>query len=571
MSSILPTPPEQRWPSFRAILACSSVAAVAVAIDTYFNLQQGYLSKPPDYDGVSYLIYARAPDLLLRGLHVRTALHELFTGISPLWISVLTAQQLILGEGTWQAFSARFWAVAPLLVLVYWIVSRRATRSLAIAAVATTAVLPLVSAGVRASSWEFLSGQANYFEHWWLDDVRPDLLTIVLILWSVAALAEHSQTPRRSAYVVSAAFAVAAVLAKTSTAPIVVMAWAVALGLNWLWNRNRETTRMSLMAAILLTVLLIPWAVFGGGALTVVTYLKTSVAFSSAYALPGGLSAGLTYFLVRIPTQLGQVESWVVVPGALIAAVALLRRRLGPAELTYAAIVLLFYFVFSLTPGKNPLVGMWISLSIWTFFWASVSRPATARWRERLQRASPAVLAAVGLYTLLVYSLGAFALMNWPLNEVRANAQLSAVTAGVAQELGRHMSAGQCFAYIPGPGWPNSISLLLMDANGNVPGSTPTDIDPTTTTVDAYVAYASRCEAVMAYREDIARVAPVFFAPPVRQPYLRAVASWVRAPASGFVLDRTWRFNDLPPSGPHPLGHYQGVSLTVDLYLRAGT
>jgi len=174
----------------------------------------------------------------------------------------------------------------------------------------------------------------------------------------------------------------------------------------------------------------------------------------------------------------------------------------------------------------------------------------------------------VGLYTLFVYALGAFALMSWPLSEQRANAQLSAVTADVARELGRHMSAGQCFAYIPGPGWPNSISLLLMDANGNVPATTPTDVDPTTTTVGAYVAYASRCKAVMAYREDIAQVAPVFFAPPVRQPYLRAVANWVRAPSSGFVLDRTWRFNDLPPSGPHPLGHYQGVSLTVDLYIR---
>ena len=72
----------------------------------------------------------------------------------------------------------------------------------------------------------------------------------------------------------------------------------------------------------------------------------------------------------------------------------------------------------------------------------------------------------------------------------------------------------------------------------------------------------------MVYREDLAEVARVFFAPPVRRPYLQAVADWVRSPGSGYVLDRTWRFTDLAPSGPHTLGNYQGVSLTVDLYLR---
>jgi hypothetical protein len=325
---------------------------------------------------------------------------------------------------------------------------------------------------------------------------------------------------------------------------------------------------MTLVAAILLVVLLIPWGVFGGGVLTVVSYLKAIMAFTSDYALPGGPLVGLTYFLVRLPTQLGQVEAWLVIPGALIAAIALLRRRLGPAEMIYAAFPVLFYAVFSLTPSKNPLVGTWISLSLWIFFWSGVSRLAKARWPEPMRRASPAVLAVAGTYVVVVYALGGFALMSWPLSETRSNTQLAAVTADVARELGRHITTGQCFAYVPGPGWPNSISYLLMDANGNVPGSTATDVDPTKTTVGAYVFYASQCQAVMAYREDIAQVAPVFFAPAVRQPYLRAVAQWVRSPGSGYALDRTWHFDDLAPSGAHPLGHYQGVSLTLDLYIR---
>src|SRR4029077_6447533 len=100
---------------------------------------------------------------------------------------------------------------------------------------------------------------------------------------------------------------------------------------------------------------------------------------------------------------------------------------------------------------------------------------------------------------------------------------------------------------------------------------TAIDVDPTKTTVRDYVATASRCMAVMVYREDIADVARVFFAPPVRQPYLRAVANWVRSPGSGYALDRSWRFSNLAPRDPHTLGHYEGVSVTVDLYLRSST
>lgn len=552
------------------MLLCALAAAMAVAIDAYFSAQEGYLAKPPDYDGVSYMLTARVPYLLIHSLHLRTAFHELATSISPLWISALTAQQLILGDGTWQAFSTRFWAVALLLILVYWIVSRRATRALGIAAVGFTALLPVISAGLRASSWEFLTGQASYGDHWYLDDLRPDLLAIVLVTWSVAALAEHSEAPRRSAYLVSAAFAAAAVLAKSSTAPVALAAWGIALAITWFWNRRSpDATRMTLVAAILLVVLLTPWAVFAGGLRTVVTYLQQITAFRGAYTSPGGLGGGLTYFLVRLPTQLGPIEGWVVIAGAIASTVALLRRQLLRAEAIYAVIAVLVYLAFSLPPAKNSILGGWIALSIWIFFLAGAARVAVARWPEPLRRAAPAALSAIAIYTLAVYALGLFALANWPATEQRSNAQLLAVTAEVAHELGAHISSRDCFAYVPGPGWPSSLIYPLMDAKGNAPMSTAIDVDPTQTTVSDYVIAASRCEAVMAYREDISDVAQVFFAPPIRQPYLRAVANWVRNPDSVYTLDRSWTFSDLPRSGPHALGHYQGVSLTVDLYIRS--
>src|SRR5437762_11441595 len=129
-----------RWPSPLAVAGCALAAAAVVALDAVFSAQEGYLSRAPDYDGVSYLGGARAATHALLSLHLRTALHIVSSSIAPLWVGLMSLQQLILGDGTWQAFTARFWAVAPLLTIVFWIVRSRAGRSLAVAAVGFTAL-----------------------------------------------------------------------------------------------------------------------------------------------------------------------------------------------------------------------------------------------------------------------------------------------------------------------------------------------------------------------------------------------------------------------------------------------
>jgi hypothetical protein len=563
-----------RRPGLRAVLvpvlACGLVAAVAVALDAVYSAREGYLARPPDYDGVSYLATSISVHDLALSLHARAALHALNTTLAPLWIVVLAFQQTILGTGPWQAFTARFWAVAPLLVLVYWIVRARASRPLAIAAVILTTLLPVVSAGVRSSVWEFFSDQANYNDDWGLDDIRPDLFAGVLVLWSVALLAEHNHGLRRSRYLLSAAFAAAAVLMKASTAPVTLVAWGAALAVSWYWNRRSEgVARNALLGAGLFVVLLLPWAAGARGVATTINYFyNAAVTFKGAYAMNLSLVDSALYFLVRIPAQLGQLEGWVVIAGSILLAIALLRRRLGRAEWMYAGLVVLFYAAYTATSNKNPHVGEWFTLALWIFFWAGGSRLASARWPAGVNVWSPRLLAAVAVYTLLVYALGAFALLNWPQNEQRANSQLLSVTSGLAAELGRHVTVEQCFTYAPGPGWPGSLQVLLTNADGGSPASTPIDVDPASTTAQ-YIATASACPAVVVYREDITQVAKAFFCPPVRQPYLRALANWVKSASSGYVLDRSWRFDDLPPIGPHTLGRYQGISLTVDLYLRA--
>lgn len=567
-STITDTPEVRRWPGLWTVLACCAAAAVAVAVDAYFNGQQGYISRSPDYDGVGYLVTAQQAYGALHSLHLRTALHVLNSSISPLWISALTIQQFIFGQGTWQFFAARFWAVAPLLTLVYWIVRSRGNRSMAIAAVGLTALLPIASAGVRASSWEFFTGQAIYGEFWSLDDLRPDLFAIVMALCSIVPLAERYRAPRLSTYVVSGAFAAAAFLAKPSTGPIVLVAWLLTLGVVWFWNRRQPgILRLTALAVIVLGVLITPWAVRGGVSGLIDRYYSAAVTYKGAYSTVLDFPHQIMYFLATIPTQLGHFEAWFVIAGSVLLTVAVLRGQLELPEWIYGGLVLLFYASLTWTTNKNVNVGVFFTLSLWIFFLAGASRLVTKRWPVKVKRASPFVLAAIGAYVVVIYGLGAVALANWPANEQRSNAQLLSVTKELAQEMGRFITVNDCFAQAPGPGWPASIEYFMTDSLGRQPTSTSIDFDPSNP-ISYYVKAASQCPAVISYREDISQVAQMFVAFPVRQPYLRAIAEWVRSPGSGYTLDRSWQFTDLASNGLHTLGHYQGFTLTVDLFIR---
>lgn len=547
-------------------MGCGLLAALVVGLDAYYSAQAGYLAQPPAYDGVGYMVFARTLYELVLGAHLRTVLHLSVHTLAPGWTVALAFQYLLFGAGPWQAFTVRFWPVALLLLLVYWVVRRRASRSLAIAATVLTALLPMISAGVRSAPLEFLTGQANYGENWSLDDLRPDIFAFALILWAVAILAEHSDRPTRSTYLASAAFAAAAVLSKPSTSPLLMLAWVGTLAFVWFLNRKRPGTILNTALGVaLLGVILTPWAIFASGIQSVIRYLyETAVIYGSVYGTNDTVPARLWFFVVRIPTDLGPIEGWAVIAGTVVVTIALLRRRLTPAELIYGSVALVFWLVFALATARNLHLPEWVSAALWLYVWAGLARLA-AGWRLPSPRVKPALLAAVGVYAVIVYGLGAFALANWPANEKQSNQQLSSVTKSIADELGRHITTSDCFSWAPGPGWAGSIEFLLMDANGNAPGSTT--LDPTLTT-DAYLESVKQCKAVIVYREDITQVAQAFYAPPAYQPYLRAVADWVRSSGSGYTLDRSWSFTDLPPNTAHQLGHYEGLSLTVDLYLR---
>jgi hypothetical protein len=559
------------WPSPRVFAACAATAAVVVALDAWFASRVGSLSRPPDYDGVTYMVSAQQTYGMLTALHVRAAAHIANSTIAPLWTALISVHYLVFGPGFVQAFASRFWPTALLLALVYWIVDGRAGRRLAIAAVVLTALLPIVSAAVRSSSWELLSGPVSYDFEFGLDDLRPDFMTAVLALWSVAAIAEHSAAPRRSGYLVSAFFAAAAVLFKQSTSPLALAAWGTAVAVAWfVHRRDVSVLRLSLISAAVLVALVGPWAVFAGGARRVIDYLYiTEVTYGGAYGTAESVPQRLTYFPSLFPFQLGHVEVWLVVAAALVLLLAMARRMLGASELTYFAVAILFYVVLSLPTSRNSHLGIWISLALWIFAWAGIARLVAARWPSALPDVSRTALAVTAVYAAVVYGLGAYAIAAWPASDLQTNAQKVAVTSGIAQELSRHhVGSGRCFTYAPGPGWPGSIEFLLMDRQGRSPTATATEVDISKTTVADYVAAAQRCDAFVVYQEPISAVARAFYAPPVYQPYFEAVADWVKSPGSGYSMVRSWTFTNLPPFGYYELGRYTGISLTVELYFR---
>jgi 4-amino-4-deoxy-L-arabinose transferase-like glycosyltransferase len=553
-----------------AVLLCSVLAAATVAVDGYISAHVGYLARPPAYDGVSYMLSAQSAAHQLESLHLRAGLQTMNDTIAPLWTALLTLHYIVLGDGAWHAFSARFWPVALILILVYWVVRGRAPRSVAVAVVVLTSLLPVAAAGLRASSWEYFGGQLNLDLGFGLDDLRPDFMAAALSLWSVATLFEPRSPTTPRWYFASAVFASLAVLIKQSTAPVVLALWGTALFVSWMRARwDRRALISSALAVVVFALMLAPWAVIGHGAAGVFTYLTALDAYKAAYGTSDDLFQRLAYFPSLLPVQLGPLEALIAVVG-VAGVLALMRRRIGIAEAIYGADALIVYVVFSLPTVRNSHLGVWVSLALWVFFVATTSRAAAGtRWMTR-SPAPRAILAGVSLYACLIYGLGLVSVAGWPANERTALSQEVEVTSAVAQELGGHLGPQQCFTYAPGPGWPASIQLAVAASRGSSPTSTPTDIATATTTIVQYLVFARRCDAFLVYEQAMPTVATAFYAPAAYQPYFQALSDWVRTAGSGYSLDRQWTFSDLPPSQPHRLGNYAGVTLTVDLYLRDG-
>src|SRR5438552_356150 len=120
-----PTTPILRRPSLWTILACFAAAAGVVAMDAFFSATEGYLSRPPYYDGAGYMFFARsdrrAVALILGAVALLAEYSDAPTRTSYLASAVFAAAAVLIKPST-----------SPLLLLVWfgalavvWFVNRR--------------------------------------------------------------------------------------------------------------------------------------------------------------------------------------------------------------------------------------------------------------------------------------------------------------------------------------------------------------------------------------------------------------------------------------------------------------
>lgn len=573
------------WPTPREAVLVGVVAAVVTAVDIYLSTQLGLLSYPPNYDGISYVVGAKSHfyHLLRWLLHPRWLVHAAGLSRVTLWQALMVLSFLVLGEGEWQAFTARFWPAFLLLLLVVWVVRRRGGSRAAWVAVVFTSLLPTISVGLRSSAWEYFTKRANFGWEWYLADLRPDLLFAVLLLWTVVPLVEHVRTLDARTLLVSGSCAGLAVLAKPSASPMLLLAWGLAAAYVVLVNRRRPSFRISacLWALLPFGILVFPWA-FAGGARLVAGYLYSGLTAQRVlYANPHAtfLSEALYYWKL-FPYHMGRVEGWAILAGGLGLYIASLCKRTARRDirmLAYLGLSAALYGLVSATPNKNYFVGLPYYLLLWVFAWA-VLGPILGAWTNRSRVGAWILVCVSCIYGGAMVAGGVYAVRNWPAEQRRAGPEDREVTRRIAKDLRAVLTDDDTFMWVPAYGYPGALQYYMMDTNGEFPQAIWCERPPFPPPDQTIRQYVSRMKAILVYKEDPTQVARFHYSPAVTWPYLRAIAEWVKRPGSSHRLVRTYHLSvRSPPLGERPLritwprhGDRDRGGLTIQLYVKRG-
>jgi hypothetical protein len=556
------------WPTANEFIVCAVAAAVVVAIDIYLSGRLGLLSYPPHYDGVGWMVEAKRSFLSDGWARPDQLLTHVMPSRTPLWQLLMMLNWSVLGQGEWQAHAVRYWAVFLLLVMVVWLVRARVGPKLAWAAVAITALLPIVSVGLRSITWEFLTGRETFALEWYLDDLRPDFLSAVLLLWTVVPLVEHRRKPSGLTFAVSGTFAGLAILVKPSTSPLLLCA----LGLTLFYLAIVHRTDLAPLRHIVwilppLTILLAPWVILGGLDSTI-TFLKhTFGEFRTLYANPHATFASeSTYYLRLGPYHMGRVETWATIACVLgVTGYAFAKKK---DSLTQAAFYLfLSFFLYvqvSLTPNKNYFLGLPYYLFFWVFFLVLVTSLGSPVLKPTFTKATSI---ATSLYAAAILIGGVVALQKWPPENASAGPFNRAVTIEMADDLQTHVEPSGCFTYLPLYGWPDSLMYYAMNKRGEVPTS-PTEILDYPSP-DRYIReQVASCDAVFVLEEDVSETTDYFFSQKIWWPYLRATTRFVEDEDNGYRLAKVYRFSEDTPPTTYELGVSEGRGFGVLLYLR---
>jgi hypothetical protein len=544
---------------FGGILLVAAVAVVVTGVDIYFSLHVGLLAYPPYYDGISYMLRAKSLFYRLNQYRLDPGLlmfdpasvgRELdLNPISLLWQALIWLSFLLFGEGEWQAYTARFWPILLLLLLVLWVVKRRSGGQVMCIALAFAALLPTLSVGLRASLLQYLSGLpagvvANPTLQWYLADLRPDLLFSVLMLWAVVPLIESVRMLDRRIWLVSGSAAGFAILAKSSTFVMLLFAWFLTIAYVFLENRHRlsATILTSLWSLGPFAILVTPWVLSGaGGRALAYFFVNWSNPLWWSSSSPTLLSEA-SYYWKLFPVHLGCVESWGILAVALGLSLTMMRKRARDPDtrmIAYLGLSGALYGVVSAAPNKNYFLGLPFYLLLWVFSWATLA-PSIKRWTHGKRVRSWLLLIVVGTYVGLNVVGGSYGLYHYPAGALLVLDENRQTVHEIAVDMRSHLTNDDRFMYAPAYGFPGTLQYYMMDGEGHYPQLLW--IDKQKSPEQFIRESVTTCKAVLAYEQDIDTVGEVMSFSPIDEPYFRAISEWVKRPDSGYVSVKTYHF-----------------------------
>ena len=438
------------------------LAATITANDLLLSARLGLLANPILSDGLSYLVLLElaSTDMegvilpetgprVLSGEVVSPITSPLFTYLpvlrlfrehSPGWAILITVSYQLFGNGEWQAHTVKFWAVALLLSVMFFMVRRYSDTWFAWTAVLFTSVLPVVSTSVRSATYEFfISKRVDFGVEWFLGDLRPDFSFSAALLFTVFAFFEWRARPNRwTALLLGCAFGIAALL-KVTVISALLLALAALTAYAWLVRRSRPlpTVRQFVAPALVGSAFLIPWIVAGGARRAVIYVVVNSTIMAGVWA-GTGMSTGLdfAYYWQFFNYMMG-TEAWVVIGlGLAVLAVRWWRGAPGSQDLVgFVFVVLVLWAYLSVTPAKSWPVGPALYLPLWAAAWCALG-PVALRALRRIRLDARALAVGAGLYCALLTAGAWYAYASWP----AYGRDIGPTNRRTTEELGEHLN-----------------------------------------------------------------------------------------------------------------------------------
>jgi hypothetical protein len=565
-------------PNLRNAAIAFLMAIAAVGVDTRLAQKIGIIRDGLPYDGVGYTIEARSLYLAavrhgwLSTLYWKvTRAPEGIRRFDPAWKLLMTLHFRVLGDGLWQVYTVRFWQVAGLLYLTVWLGRSHGDEGFAICMAAATIMLPTISPNVIAALG---SVSTNSFDinTPYLADLRPDILYAVLLVSALVILVERARSPSAHVMILDGLLVGAAVLVKSSTAPLTIGIWGLTLLYFGSWHLGElpRLFRLYAWACAAFMLLFLPWGLSGGFDATS-RYIKDVIGPQGAFQYglrDASVARTLAYYWTWFRYHMG------IAPALALAALAAI-RAVWPRALTFASswpdlfayggLILILYAIPTLTTAKNYFLG----LPAYLVAWALLTILGGGMWRwicaSSPKRASIVTsLSLVAVCGGMIYAariVEAAVPPNYRHNLIQAEA--------IAHDIRRFVSNRDEYVTYWTAEFPGFIDYLLLDKEGDGPSN---NLEPTYDwgfqfTRDSHAkdrlldTVLKPAKAILMFRDSISVAEEKIFIPRGGTLVLELVREYLDDAANAMCRYKEYRFDQLP-------GFDAQGGLTAALYVR---